>query len=287
MKKLIPLVLGRYLNTLTRVAPRIAGKTGFKIFCYPFRTPIQPHQRAFLSSANRTVLPLGKEAVQVYRWGNGTKKLLFLHGWQSHSFRWKNYVDALSKQYTIYAFDAPGHGLSTGNFLTVPLYSTAIEKLIADIGEVDTVVAHSLGAFTALHTLHRSPSLPIKKMVLLASPGEATEFFQFYQQTLKLSDQTVSNIVLHFEEVIHQKVNYFSAPAFAAAIPLPGLLIHDEDDEDTSFHHSIAIHKAWKNSQLILTKGLGHNLRSPEIVKTVVEFIEEHKPAVKGLMWAE
>jgi hypothetical protein len=52
-----------------------------------------------------------------------------------------------------------------------------------------------------------------------------------------------------------------------------GLIIHDEDDDETSYQHSVNINKAWRKSRLLLTKGLTHNLKSPEIVREVVQFI--------------
>ncbi|HYF70917.1 MAG TPA: alpha/beta hydrolase [Ohtaekwangia sp.] len=274
MKKLIPLILGRCINLLSAIAPRYAGQIGFKVFCYPFRGTLKPYHKKFLSTAKTSILQHEGQRIQVYQWGSGAKKIVFFHGWQSHSYRWKNYIEQFpANEYTLYALDAPGHGLSTGSFLTVPLYSVVIEKLLLQLGEVEAVISHSLGAFTILYTLSRLPLLPVKKTILLAPPGEATEFFNFYRTTLRLNDRSVRHIVNHFEEVISKKVDFFSASKFAATITQPGLIIHDEDDDETSHLHSVAIHKSWTNSKLIITKGRGHNLKAPEILKEIVNFI--------------
>ena len=274
MKKLIPLTLGCCINLLSAIAPRYAGQIGFKVFCYPFRGALKRFHKEFLSTAKQSILQHAEQRVQVYQWGNGEKKIVFLHGWQSHSYRWKNYIEQFpDNEFTLYALDAPGHGLSTGSFLTVPLYGIVIEKLLLQLGQVEAVVSHSLGAFTILYTLSRLPSLPVKKTILLAPPGEATEFFNFYKTTLRLNDKSVHHIVNHFEQVITKKVDFFSASKFAATLTHPGLIIHDEDDNETSHLHSIAIHKAWKNSKLIITKGCGHNLKGAEILTEIVNFI--------------
>lgn len=275
MKKVITRLIGHYLNTLHRVAPEVSGAHGFRVFCYPFRPDLKGHQRAFLEAARHERICVAGTDVQVYKWGVGKRNILLMHGWQSHSFRWKAYVEAfLHDQFTIYALDAPGHGLSRGSFLTVPLYSTAVEQVIQQLGEIDTILAHSLGGFSALYTLARLPELRVKKLVLLASPGEATEFINFYQNTLGLSPNTVDAVRRHFEKVIGEKLEYFSAPVFAAAIQQPGLLIHDEKDRETPHTHSILIHQAWEQSELVITHGLGHNLKSREIVEKVVAFVE-------------
>jgi hypothetical protein len=276
MKKLIPLLLGKYINLMSVVAPSHAASLGFRMFCYPFRSPIKPYHKDFFGSAEQLTLQHNHLDIKVYRWNNGPKKILFLHGWQSHSFRWKNYLQSFSpEEYTLYAIDAPGHGLSSGRFLTVPLYSEVVEKFIHQYGPLDTIVSHSLGSFTTLYTLHRLPLLPVEKLVLLASPGNATEFLSFYRDSLKLSDRAIAAISDYFESVIGEPVEFFSAPTFAGTVTKRGLIIHDEDDDETSFSHSVNIHKAWPKAELMLTKGLTHNLKSPEIVEKVSSFIRE------------
>jgi pimeloyl-ACP methyl ester carboxylesterase len=276
MKNILPTMIGAGLNTVSLIAPDKAGKFGFELFCRPFRGKLTDRHKEFLQSAQQHTLNHESSQVKVYQWGTGERKVLFLHGWQSHAGRWKNYVDALDKsEFTIYALDAPGHGLSTGSFLSVPLYSDVIKKLLKDIGQMETIVSHSLGGFTAIYTAYLEPNLAPAKMVVMAPPGEAQEFFDFYAKTLRLSQRTVDLTIQHFEKVIGRPPSYFSVPSFANHLTLPGLLIHDEEDDETSVENSKAIHRAWKNSRLIITKGKGHNLRSPELIVETVDFINK------------
>jgi pimeloyl-ACP methyl ester carboxylesterase len=276
MQKLLPFVFGRTINALAIVAPKLCGKIGFRLFCYPIPSKMKGFHHKFLETANQSTFNVNGNEIKLYRWGNGPKNILFLHGWQSHSFRWKSYIDAFpSKEYSLYAIDAPGHGLSSGSFLTVPLYSEVIEKLIADLGQVDAIISHSLGSFSTLYTLYRVPSIPVKRVVSLASPGEADEFVAFYKTALRLSNRSMNHIKRHFESVIQKPVSFFAAASFAAHVTCPGLIIHDENDDETSSLHSVNIHKAWKNSRLKITTGLTHNLKSPEIVQEVLKFVLE------------
>jgi pimeloyl-ACP methyl ester carboxylesterase len=275
MKKVIPFLLGRYLNMLARIAPATAGHHGFRIFCYPFRTPLKRYHREFMDTAKQEIIDVNGIRIQLYRWGTGDRKILLLHGWQSHTYRWKNYVDQFPPdQYSVYSIDAPGHGLSSGNYLTVPVYSQVVEEVIAGIGNIFAVISHSLGAFTTLYTLDRLPQLPVQKLVLLASPGEATEFIHFFSTALKLNEKSVRHILDHFEHEITEPITFFSARRFAESIRQPGLIIHDKQDDETSYEHSLAIHRAWKGSELIVTDGLGHNLKSPDILRKVFEFVD-------------
>lgn len=275
MKTLLVRMLGIYLETLAIFSPTQAAKKGFSLFCRPFRTPTNEKQQAFFNSADKFELAHDGFSVQGYKWGNGPKKILFLHGWQSHTYRWKPYIEALPKdQYTIYSLDAPGHGLSSGNFLTVPLYSSVIERFIQQESDMHTVVGHSLGGFSLLYTFYRQP-LPVDRIILLAPPGEASDFIAEFKKTLGLSDRTVKLVVRHFAERYNVSPDFFSARRFAEALNVRGLIIHDEEDPEAPYRYSIPLQQAWPQSRLITTRGYGHNLKSTSVVKHVVDFIEE------------
>lgn len=274
MEQLVTTTLGAYLNAMALVAPQKAGEHGVSIFCYPVRPSMKHFHKAFLESSEKFSFKLGDVNLQAYQWGNGPKKILFLHGWQSHSFRWKNYVQALpGNQYTVYAFDAPGHGFSEGKFLSVPFYAEAIQQFIGKVGVFDSVVAHSMGSFSLIYALYKVPLLPVSKVVLMASPGEATDFIKVYKDRLNLTDRTINHILLEFQKRFEQPISYFSAAKFAASLRIPGVVIHDREDDEAPYKYAHQINKAWKHSHLITTSGLGHNLKSQEVVKTVLDFV--------------
>ena len=275
-------LIGFYINAMAIVSPSYAGRFGLALFCRPFRGKITARQKEFLQSANRFSLAFQKETIAGYSWGNGSKKILLVHGWQSHTYRWKVYVEQLIKlDYTVFAFDAPGHGLSTGNFLSVPLYSEVIEKMLFHMGKPEAIIGHSLGGFSTLYTLHRNPSLSSDKLVIMAAPGEAAEFFEFYKTALSLSLRSMNLIITRFKQLFDHEPEYFSGHKFASTIDVSGLIIHDEDDDETSVEHSKRVHQQWTNSKLHVTKGFGHNLKSIEVVNEVVQFINRQKTQVE------
>ncbi len=283
MKKIIALLMGKYLNILSHIAPRVAAHQGLNLFCRPFRTPLSRYHNEFLDKADSFSLKHNGVHIQGYRWGNGDKKIIFIHGWQSHSFRWKAFIESLSKSdYTLYAIDAPGHGRSGGSFLTVPLYSEVIKQLLSSLGEVHAIVGHSIGSFAAMHAFHLHPNLRVNKLILMAPPGEANDFLFFFKQTLKLSNRCVELISKRFEKTFQKPISYFSTSRLALNINTPGIIIHDKEDLETPYHYAVSINKHWKESQLITTQGLGHNLKSPDVVQHIVSFIE--KPLHKSLM---
>lgn len=281
MKTLMVRIIGLYLESLALISPSKAARKGFLLFCRPFRLKTNQKQLEFFDSGEKFIIDHQGFSVQGYRWGRGEKKILFLHGWQSHSYRWKLYIEALPKdEYTIYSLDAPGHGLSSGNFLTVPLYSSLIEKFVNEHKEVHTVVGHSLGGFSLLHAFYRYPEMPVDRVVLLAPPGEASDFISVFKKTLGLSDRTVKLVTDHFASRYQVPPDFFSARKFASRLKVKGLIIHDEHDVEAPYHYSIPLQEIWTQSRLVTTRGFGHNLKSPTVVKEVVDFIQEevHQP---------
>jgi pimeloyl-ACP methyl ester carboxylesterase len=280
MKRLITATAGRYINLMAHLAPTIAADHGFKLFCRPFRTPITDYHKKFLHSADLLSFAHDGVRIQGYRWGNGPRKVVFLHGWQSHTFRWKAYIDALDKnEYTIYALDAPGHGLSGGHYLNVPFYGMVITHLLQTLGEVHALVGHSLGSFSSLYTLHQQPAAQVNNLVLMAPPGEAQDFITFYEKMLGLTPKAMKLIHDRFIREFKVPITWFSTAKFAEALRIPGLIIHDEDDAEAPYHYARRIQAAWGQATLLTTKGLGHNLKSPAVVAAVTDFLQNGQTA--------
>ncbi len=276
MKTILARLMGLYLNVLALIAPKAAGRKGFYLFSSPFSTKVLDHHRKFLDTAEKSTFLCNGDTIRVYRWGTGEKKILFLHGWQSHSFRWKNYIEALPHdQYTVYALDAPGHGLSGGKHMNIPIYSDVIETFLYLVQPVDTIVSHSIGSFASLYTLYRINNLDVKKLVITGCPGEANDYVVRYTRMLGLTKRTARIVLDAFERITHHSPTYFSSVRFAKETRIPTLIIHDANDDEAPYHYIPHIHRTLKNSRLITTSGLGHNLRSPDVVRHVVDFVNE------------
>jgi len=277
MKKLIIKSLGTWLNVLAVLDPARAAKAAFQIFGHPRRQPVTRKHMAFFKTAEQMEMSFEGLRIHVYRWGNGDRSVLFLHGWESHTYRWKRYIETFRDAgYTVYAFDAPGHGQSEGNTTTVPLYADTLKSFIEHYGQPDVIVSHSMGTFTSFYGLYKYPQITPRTLITLAAPGEATEFVDHYQRTLSLSNRTREILVQHFTKLFEAPPEFFSTPFFARGLTIPGLLIHDEEDNETSVNHSRRIHEAWKGSELTVTRGLGHNLKAHEVVDKVFKFANDH-----------
>ncbi len=276
MKKLIEKSIGAYFNSLALVSPKTAAKKGFDLFCNPMSKALKPYQTTFLETGKAAVLDYEGIKIQTYKWGNGSKKVLLIHGWASHSFRWKAHIEYLIKNdFTVHAFDAPAHGLSSGKMLHLILYSEVIGFFIEKHRGIEHVITHSMGGFAIVYWLFQNKENNLKKVVLMGAPGEATDFFNYYKRTLGLTDRTLKILTDEFAKLLGYGPSYFSASAFVKELRTQGLIIHDKEDKESSYENSVKLNKHWKNSELILTQGLGHSLKSKELLEDIVQFMLE------------
>jgi pimeloyl-ACP methyl ester carboxylesterase len=275
MKQLIYHSIGFYLDTLSKFSPKKTGELGFKLMCKPQNIGLRAHQLEFLETAIQSDYNFNGSKIRLYQWGSGPKRILFVHGWQSHSFRWKKYIESLPKdEYTLIAYDAPGHGQSAGKQFTVPLNAFLIDELVSHFNGFDTIVAHSIGSMSVFYALAYYHIKDVKRVVSMAAPNKATEFFNFFGNILKLKSQTMNQIANEFQYQIRHKIDDISLPQFASKVEVPGIIIHDEKDEDTPFENALELKSKWKNSELIKTEGFGHNLKSEKVVDMVIQYIE-------------
>lgn len=275
MKTLIYQSIGFYLNTLSKIAPEKGAKAGFKLFCTPQRAKLKKSHRSFFNTAKQEDFDFNGINIKIYQWGSGPKKILFVHGWQSHSYRWKKYIESMPPdEYTLIAYDAPAHGLSDSNQFTVPLNAYLLSLLSEKYSGFDTVIAHSIGSMSVLYGLYYHENIHLKRFISMASPGKAEEFFQFYLTSLNLAPRTMVGIINEFQLYAKQELKYINATTYAQKLNVPGLIIHDKDDPDTPYETALALNKVWEKGELITTEGLGHNLKSEELVQLVIQYLK-------------
>lgn len=284
--KFIFKIIAFYFNLLSWISPKLSAKQSFNLFAYPFGAKLNPKQQSFLSTAKLFKVIVDGKNVQCYQWGNGKEKILFVHGWQSHSYRWKSYIGSLDKsKYSIYAFDAPGHGNSEGRICTIPLYEKAIQALIEKKGAIDHLVGHSIGSFACASFLFHH-NYHVQTYVSLASPFHALEFLDDYVHKIKLSNRSIEYLLRHFKNYTTHPLAHYSQKTFCTALNAKRILIiHDKLDEATSYHNAQKTYDLLKenkqNVDLIITEGFRHSLRDAEIVTRVMNCLAQ-QPAFES-----
>ncbi|MBU2997023.1 alpha/beta hydrolase [Cellulophaga baltica] len=275
MKKYIPRLFGRYINTLFKVSKKKAVEKAFLLFCTPQKGRVKEFQKKFLDSAKFEKVESNNITLQTYKWEGEKETVLLLHGWESNVYRWRNLLGFLKEAgYNIVAIDAPGHGNSTGDILHVPIYTKCANDIITKY-KPKYVIGHSVGGMTTLYNQYKHPNNSVEKIVSLGAPSELSEIMKHYENLLQLNDNVVESLEAYFIEKFNIIVNEFSIASFVKNSTVPGLIIHDKFDKIAPFSAAKSIHKNWKNSTLVETEGLGHSLHQDDVNKQVISFLEQ------------
>lgn len=273
IQSFLPKLMGIRLMALYKIKPKKAIHKAFKLFCTPRGGFVKPNQKDFLNSHKSELISYKKIKIQTYKWSGNGPKVLLLHGWDSHSFRWKEMVGHLRKKdYDIMAFDAPAHGFSEGNLLNVPIYNEVL-NIMLNKHQPEILIGHSMGGMTAVFNQYNRTYPGLKKMILLGAPSDLKRIMDGFQKILALSDKFMSVTENYFKSRYGYKFEDFSTQKFAKTIETSTLVIHDKYDKIVPYNEAIEIERSLKNSELMITEGAGHSLHKDKIYNKVLEFL--------------
>ncbi len=220
--------------------------------------------------------------------------LVLLHGWPSNSREWRRQLDALSVEFTVVAWDAPGAGQSSDPPDTFRLADWA-DCLAAFIDSLRLERPHvaglSFGGGLALELYRRHPAVPRTLILTSAYAGWAGSLpAEVVRERLELmlrncalpshwwapawiktllsedaSDDMVAELMLIASE-IHPAGTRVAMRAFAEAdlrdvlprVDVPTLLLYGDSDVRAPRDVWEPLHSGIRSSKLVLLPGVGH-----------------------------
>lgn len=119
----------------------------------------------------RSIIHLGHGRLSYMENGEG-KPVLFLHGLNGNGSSWQDQLHALAPSMKVWAWDAPGYGVSDpgGNSVT-ELALVAIEFLKSRASEPVNIVGHSMGGLVAMKIAILEPGLVNRLVLSCTHPG--------------------------------------------------------------------------------------------------------------------
>lgn len=272
------------LNTVSRVSGGLAGAGTYTLFHMPLaRSRMRNSERELFGRADTRRLKVNGKLAVTYRWGDGARPVLLVHGWQSRGSRLADFVPGLlDRGYSVITFDAPGHGDATGRSTTILEYRDIITGLQNEYGEFEAVIAHSLGALGSFFALQGG--VTAKRVVTISGVCDYDYLIEEFSSALKLRKplkaQLHQRVAKNLFPGMPAELTPFSAVNTVTDLEPPLLIIHDEDDTRISVKQGRRLAAAFGGqARLIITSGLGHRriLGDPEVVRTVLDFVE-HGP---------
>lgn len=235
-----------YFKVLFFVAPNFAAKQAFKLFCTPQTKKVRAQETVALAVAEEELLQLGKHSISLYKWGNGPKTALLVHGWEGNGGSLAGFKDNLIEQgYTVYSFDGPAHGKSTGKQTNVIEFSYTVARIIEQKEIKDLLVTHSFGSATTMFALAQNPHISIKRMALLTSPNKIEDVVTEYTTLMQFSPKNHLHLLGYIERFYNIKLQDVEVSKVAPKVNVEEfLIVHDEHDKIIPYAYSKNVAKA-------------------------------------------
>jgi len=287
----------RYMRPLVRaasfVAPAATGRLAFRLFC----TPPRPRKRSGngaqaasaaalrLKQANAWSVPFPCGSAQAYVFEPETVSagtVVLVHGWTGEAASMTGLVEPLlAAGFRVVTFDLPGHGASTGRELNIPLGVASLAAVARAFGPLEAIVSHSFGGAIVLAALAGSvpgqPTVRARRLAMIAAPSSMTQLTRQFGSSLGLGRRGQAALERRIHVVAGNPVEVFEGRAQLAAIKLPTLVIHDQQDRELGFQHAQTLAEAGPFVTMEATQGLGHRriLQARSVAERVACFVAE------------
>lgn len=258
-----------------RIAPRTTSLIGYHLWHSPTRFKAPAREKEALGTATQTEHRIGKRQIISYRWGDGERRVLLVHGWSGRGTQLGSFIKPLLTQgYQVVSFDAPAHGLSSGKQTNIFEIADVILAMQEYYGEFDAIISHSFGGPCVATAMTRG--LTAKSVVCISPPANVNGLVDKFTSTLNIDDPVAIDIKQRIENTYGTSIwETVSMENLASQFDTPALIIHDQDDNDVACAEGRRVASNWKNARFIETSGLGHRriLRDADCINTVVDFI--------------
>ena len=261
---------------LQAVSPSLTTKFAAKLFTTPIKHKL-PKRELLMEreSVQKSILvPEIRKEIVVYEYGKSDRKILLVHGWSGRGTQLVKIADEMLKLgYMTISFDAPAHGKSKGNYSIMTEFIASILELEKQYGPFEFAIGHSLGGMSVLNAIKQN--LQVKKAITLGSGDIIQDIIDDFISKLQLKPEFGIRLRNHFEAKFGGKMDDYSAYKAAEKTEIPVLIIHDKDDDDVSVKAAYHIQKHLKQSEIMITEGLGHRkiLGDENVIQKIKEFI--------------
>jgi len=275
-KILIPKSIKIIAKTIQFFSLNLAAKFAIFIFSTPVKYKIPKRElKMFANSKKRLVLiPAISKKVMLYTYGNGLKKALLVHGWSGRGTQLSTIAQYLiENNYTVYSFDAPGHGKSPKSRTNMLEFEASIKFLDLVVGPFDIAIGHSLGGMALLKS--SASGFKVNKLIVIGTGDKVTTILLNFIHNLQLKPIIVLKIKHYFDDVLKVNIEQLSGSYNALKTPTKTLVIHDKNDKDIDVSRAYKIRQNLKNGELFITNNLGHRLilRDKKVIDKISTFI--------------
>lgn len=263
------------INAIHKIHPKTSCWMTAKLLSVAGRKRMSNNDITFYKKGSKRQFNIGNAIFCTYTYGSGPA-ILMLHGWCSNGARWRTYVHQLvSSGYKVVVVDAHGHGNAPGRFLSVSLYVKGIKAILKSESKWHAVITHSIAGLTGIAAIGNSEKrYHPSKLIMMNTFATASTMMEKFSRCLGVSEKVITGTKEWMSNYTKYPLEELSIGKHYNNINAQGLLIYDTEDIVVPRRESEYIVTHIKPLQSIKTEGLGHNLRSTNIMKEVLSFVK-------------
>jgi pimeloyl-ACP methyl ester carboxylesterase len=261
----------------SKLAPQRTVDRAARLFATPFASSrIRAQAAQGDDEMQRGWLQINGETIATYVWGDPVLQpyALLAHGWSSFGLRFLPWVAKLrALGYAVVTFDQPGHGYSSGKLCTLPEFTDTVHAIGQYYGEAALAIGHSLGG--AAVVLAQDEAWHARKLILVAPAIDMAAATGRFFRLVHLGENLREAFYLWLLRRTGVSVEQLQVHRHLPALGLPGLVVHDLDDEDVPWGEGERYAQYWPGARLFTTQGLGHRrvLDAPEVIEAALAFV--------------
>jgi len=261
----------------SRLMPHRTLDRAAKLFSTPYASS---HRRALAAQPDadmrRGEIFLHGQRIVTYTWGDPSSQpyVLLVHGWSSFGLRYLPWIPHLrALGYAVIAFDQPGHGLSDGQYCTLPKFVETTNEIGRCFGVAALAVGHSLGA--AALVMAQDHQWRAQRMILLAPVADMVAATDRFIEMVQLGSHLRQPFFAWHEQQTGVHPQDLQTHRHLSALGQPGLIVHDLGDEDVPWEEGERCASHWSSARLLSTQGLGHHrvVDAPEVINASLAFV--------------
>jgi pimeloyl-ACP methyl ester carboxylesterase len=245
-----------------------------------FLTPPRPRDAAAsaldLIDARNTYIEHKHRMISTWRWGSrDAPAVLLAHGWGGNAAQMRAFVfPLLQAGYRVIAYDQPAHGVSEGRLTGLPDFADVLAEVASHHGEVQAVIAHSLGSAGAALALAWG-RIDFKRIVLVSPPADLVGYSRRFARWHWIPEPVRKAMQKAIEERYGVLWEDFELPRVAPRLSAQALVIHDRGDRMMPWTHGATVARHWPGARFLSTEGLGHRriLTDEGVTRAAAEFI--------------
>jgi pimeloyl-ACP methyl ester carboxylesterase len=262
------------LQTIGTLSPRLGGRLAFKLWRRPLaRGRVRTDEQIVHNAARVEIV----DNVKTYAWGDGRRPVLLVHGWRSRASRYAGFITRLLELgYSPVSYDAPAHGDSDGEVVSILGHQKIIRALEERHGPFEGVIAHSLGVPFALYAVREG--VAAKRLVMISGIADFGYLADKFCAQLGLGPKINRELRRSIER------GYFDGndgiwTRFSVTTGKTELLVihNDEDEVVDPAQAQVLLRSYGEHAHFLPTTGLGHRkiLSDPAVIAEAVAFLQD------------